>query len=267
MVADNRADLREDGFYHLNAAFSFFEYLPGILGGVGMQSRQPHRLPVANVFLNKLEQAVERFFARAYPVHRFHTPIAQLQDAIGLMDALSIKDVHWVGLSMGGMIGQCLGLNHANRIHSLVLCDTSAIVPNEMQPVWQERIDKARTKGMEALVEETMERWFTASYIKKNPEMFKVIRRQFLATPVQGFIGCGEAIRKLNYLDRLSLINKPTLIIVGDDDPAAPVAGVKGIQERIKGSKLAVLPSARHISNVEQADAFNAALLEFLRAL
>jgi 3-oxoadipate enol-lactonase len=97
--------------------------------------------------------------------------------------------------------------------------------------------------------------------------MFKVIRRQFLATPVQGFIGCGEAIRKLNYLDRLSFINKPTLIIVGDDDPAAPVAGVKGIQERIKGSKLAVLPSARHISNVEQADAFNKALTKFLQGM
>jgi 3-oxoadipate enol-lactonase len=189
------------------------------------------------------------------------------KDAIGLMDALDIKDVHWVGLSMGGMIGQCLGLNHADRVRSLVLCDTSAIVPNGMQPVWQERIDKARTKGMEALVEETMERWFTASYIKKSPEMFKAIRSQFLATPVQGFIGCGEAIRKLNYLDRLSLISKPTLIIVGDDDPAAPVTGIKGIQERIKGSKLAVLPSARHISNVEQAEAFNKTLLKFLLEL
>jgi 3-oxoadipate enol-lactonase len=189
------------------------------------------------------------------------------KDATGLMDALSIQDVHWVGLSMGGMIGQCLGLNHGDRVRSLVLCDTSAIVPNEMQPVWQERIDKARSKGMAALVEETMERWFTASYLKKSAEMFNVIRNQFLATPVQGFIGCGEAIRKLNYLERLSLINKPTLIIAGDDDPTAPAAGVKGMQRRISGSQAVILPSARHISNVEQADAFNKALLEFLRGL
>ena len=189
------------------------------------------------------------------------------KDAVGLIDALGIKDVHWVGLSMGGMIGQCLGLNHADRVRSLVLCDTSAIVPNEMQPVWQERIDRARSKGMEALVEETMERWFTASYIKKSPEMFKLICNQFLATPVQGFIGCGEAIRRLNFLERLSLINKPTLIIAGDDDPSAPAAGIKGMQERIKGARVAVLPSARHISNVEQAEAFNAALLKFLQAL
>jgi 3-oxoadipate enol-lactonase len=189
------------------------------------------------------------------------------KDAVGLIDALGIKDVHWVGLSMGGMIGQCLGLNHADRVRSLVLCDTSTIVPNEMQPVWQERIDRARSKGMEALVEETMERWFTAPYIKKSPEMFKLICNQFLATPVQGFIGCGEAIRRLNFLERLSLINKPTLIIAGDDDPSAPAAGIKGMQERIKGARVAVLPSARHISNVEQAEAFNAALLKFLQAL
>jgi 3-oxoadipate enol-lactonase len=189
------------------------------------------------------------------------------KDAVGLMDVLNIKDVHWVGLSLGGMIGQCLGLNHAERVRSLVLCDTSAIVPNEMQPVWQERIDMARSKGMGALVEETMERWFTAAYIKRSPEMFKVIRSQFLATPVQGFIGCGEAIRRLNFLERLSRINKPTLIIAGDDDPSASLAGIKGMQERIKGAKVAVLASARHISNVEQAEAFNAALLKFLQEL
>ncbi len=187
------------------------------------------------------------------------------KDATSLMDALGIKDVHWVGLSMGGMIGQCLGFDYADRVRSLVLCDTSAIVPDEVQPVWQERIDKARSKGMEALVEETMERGFTASYIKKSPKMFKVVRNQFLATPVQGFIGCGEAIRRLNYLDRLSRINKPTLILAGDDDPTAPAAVVKGMQDWIKGSKSVILPSARHISNVEQADAFNAALLKFLR--
>jgi 3-oxoadipate enol-lactonase len=189
------------------------------------------------------------------------------KDAIGLMDVLGIKDAHWVGLSMGGMIGQGLGLDHSDRVRSLVLCDTSAIVPDEMQPLWQERIDKARSKGMEALVEETMERWFTAPYIKKSPDMFKVIRNQFLATSVQGFIGCGEAIRRLNYLSRLSLINKPTLIMAGDDDPVAPMVSMRGMQERIKGSKVLILPSARHISNVEQAEAFNGALLDFLRRL
>ena len=187
------------------------------------------------------------------------------KDAVGLMDVLGIKEAHWVGLSMGGMIGQGLGLNHADRVRRLVLCDTSAIVPDEMQPVWQERIDKARSKGMEGLVEETMERWFTASYIKKSPDMLKVIRSQFLATSVQGFIGCGEAIRRLNYLSRLSLINKPTLIMAGDDDPVAPMASMSGMQERIKKSKVVILPSARHISNVEQAEAFNETLLDFLR--
>src|SRR5512139_2565669 len=75
------------------------------------------------------------------------------EDVIGLLDTLRMDRVHFVGLSMGGMIGQCLGLNHPHRLKSLVLCDTASIVPAEAQPLWQERLDKVRKKGMEALSE------------------------------------------------------------------------------------------------------------------
>ena len=81
-----------------------------------------------------------------------------------------------------------------------------------------------------------------------------------------GFIGCSEAIGGLDYLDRLSEITLPTLIIVGEHDPGTPVSASEAIHERISGSKLVVLPSAAHLSNIEQADKFNAALLDFLQA-
>jgi 3-oxoadipate enol-lactonase len=187
------------------------------------------------------------------------------EDVIGLLDALGLDRVHFVGLSMGGMIGQCLVLNHPHRLKSLVLCDTASIVPAEAQPVWQERLDKVRKKGMEALSEETMERWFTPAFLRQNPPMVKLIREQILATPVPGYIGCGEAIRRLNYLDSISAIKIPTLIMVGEDDPGTPVSASEAIHERITGSKLVVLPSARHLSNVEQTDQFNGALLKFLK--
>jgi 3-oxoadipate enol-lactonase len=90
------------------------------------------------------------------------------------------------------------------------------------------------------------------------------IRTQFLATSVAGFIGCSKAILGLNYVERLTEINVPTLIIVGEDDPGTPVAASQAIHQRIEHSTLVVLPSAAHLSNIEQADAFNAALLEFL---
>ena len=187
------------------------------------------------------------------------------EDAMGLLGALGIDKVHFVGLSMGGMIGQSLALNHPHRLRSLALCDAAAVVSEEAQPVWQERIDMAREKGVVALLESTMERWFTLSFLNGKSRMLALIRKEFLATPVEGYIGCMEAIRKLNYLDRLSGIKTPTLIMVGEDDPGTPVAASEAMRNRIPNSRLVVLPSCRHLSNVEQPEAFNANLLEFLK--
>jgi 3-oxoadipate enol-lactonase len=188
-------------------------------------------------------------------------------DAIKLLDALGIDQVHFVGLSMGGMIGQGLALNYSHRLKSLALCDTASIVPVEAQPIWQERIDKAREKGMAALLDETMERWFTPAFLRKGSPMLDIIRKQILATPVKGYIGCAEAIRKLNYLDQLSRIKIPTLITVGEDDPGTPVSASEAMHKRISNSKLVILPSSRHLSNVEQANLFNVTLLEYLKGL
>lgn len=187
-------------------------------------------------------------------------------DVIGLLDALKIDVVHFVGLSIGGMIGQCLALNYADQLESLTLCDTAPIIPDEARPLFQERMHVARTKGMEALVQGTLERWFTPPYLKQNPPEVDLIRKQILATPVAGFLGCSEAILGLNYLDRLSEIKLPTRIIVGEDDPGTPVEASKAIHEHIPDSKLVILPSAAHLSNIEQAEAFNTTLMEFLRA-
>jgi len=189
------------------------------------------------------------------------------KDVISLLDALGVDQAHFVGLSLGGMIGQSLALNDAHRLKSLTLCDTAALVPAEAEPLWQERMDQARAKGMEALSDQTMERWFTPSFLKQNSKMLLLIRQQLLATPVSGYIGCAEAIRRLNYLERLSEIKVPTLIVVGAEDPGTPVSVSVAMTERISNSKLVILPSARHLSNVEQAEAFNAALLKFLRNL
>ena len=186
------------------------------------------------------------------------------RDALALLDVLDIERVHFVGLSMGGMLGQCLALEHADRLTSLALCDTAAVMPDEVQPVWQQRIAAAREKGMRGQVDETLERWFTPAFLSRNPPEVQMIRRQILSTPVAGYIGCSEAIRRLDYLDRLAEIQLPALIIVGEDDPGTPVAASEAMHARIDGSKLVVLPGARHLSNIEQAAAFNEALFEFL---
>jgi 3-oxoadipate enol-lactonase len=168
---------------------------------------------------------------------------------------------------MGGMIGQSVALNRPKRLKSLALCDTGAVIAPEAQPIWQERIDAVREKGVESQLEATMERWFTPSFLKQNPPMLGGIRKEFLATPGEGFMGCIEAIRKLNYLDRLSAIKIPTLIMVGEDDPGTPVAASEAMHQRIPNSRMVIIPSARHLSNVEQPEAFNTNLLTFLKSL
>ncbi|MFZ0725949.1 MAG: 3-oxoadipate enol-lactonase [Desulfobacterales bacterium] len=185
-------------------------------------------------------------------------------DAVAVMDALAIETVHWVGISMGGMIGQALALNHAERLRSLVLCDTAAVVAPEAQPLWRQRIEKARAAGMAALAEETLQRWFTPPYLAENPPEVGRIREMILTTPVAGFRGCSEAIRRLDYIDRLGEIRLPTLIVVGEQDPGTPVASSEAIHRRIAGSRLEIIPSAAHLCNVEQPQAFNRTLLEFL---
>jgi 3-oxoadipate enol-lactonase len=189
------------------------------------------------------------------------------EDAVALLDVLEIEKVHWVGLSMGGMIGQSVALNYPKRLRSLALCDTAAAIAPEAQPLWQERIDAVREKGIESQVEFTMERWFTPSFHHSNPSMLGVIRKEFLAAPAKGYLGCSDAIRKLNYLDRLSEIKIPTLIMVGEDDPGTPVAASEAMVQRIPNSKLVIIKSARHLSNVEQPEVFNTNLITFLKSL
>jgi pimeloyl-ACP methyl ester carboxylesterase len=112
-----------------------------------------------------------------------------------------------------------------------------------------------------------MERYFTPSFLKSNPPILGAIRKQFQATPVEGYLGCVEAIRRLNFLDRLSKIKIPTLIMVGEHDPGTPVSASQAIHEKISDSKLVIVPSARHLPNVEQPDAFNTNLLTFLKSV
>lgn len=185
-------------------------------------------------------------------------------DAIGLLDSLGIEKVIWVGLSMGGMIGQSLALDYPHRLEKLILSSTAAVMGEQLQPVWQDRITRAQNLGMPSLVEEILERWFSPEYLEAKPPPVERIRRQILATPVSGFVGCCEAIRHLDYLDQLSAIKIPTLIMVGEDDPGTPVAFSQAIHDRIDGSRLHIIPAARHLCNVEKPQAFNTSLMEFL---
>lgn len=185
-------------------------------------------------------------------------------DARGLLDALGLEKVHFVGLSMGGMIGQMLAIKYPEALSSLALCATASRMPEEARPAWQERIDTAKTQGMDVLLDGTMERWFSPGFIASNGDVVGSIREIVRTTPVQGYTGAIQAIMMINVTDRLKLVNAPTLIIAGEDDESTPVAAAEAIHGAIAGSELVVIPSARHFVNVEQSGVFNEALTRFL---
>ncbi len=188
----------------------------------------------------------------------------QLADDVkGLFDALKIKQTHWAGLSMGGMIGQAFALKYPGVFQSLVLADTSSRRPPEAATLWGERIKIAREQGMEALVESTLARWFTEPYRNSRKDVMSRISNDIRTTPATGFIGCCHAIARLDFLDRLKEIKVPALIMVGEHDHGTPPEAARVIQQNLPGSELKIIPSAAHISNVEQAQVFNDAITRF----
>lgn len=188
-------------------------------------------------------------------------------DAAALFDALGIERAHWLGLSMGGMIGQAFALVHPQRVASLVLADTSSRYPADVETVWAERIRTVREHGMEAVVADTLERWFTKPFRDAHPEVMQRIADTIRATPVEGYAGCGRAIAKLNFTERLRTVRCPTLVIVGDQDTGTPIEMAREIHDAVEGSQLKVIASAAHLSNIEQAEAFSNTVEDFYRAL
>lgn len=187
-------------------------------------------------------------------------------DAAGLLRALGIARTHFVGLSLGGMVGQTLALAHPELLRTLTLCDTSSGYGPEAREMWRQRIEAAQKNGLESNIEQTIERWFSPGYVGRAAETIDRVREMIRSTPVAGYVGCGHAISKLALTERISGISVPTLIIVGEDDPGTPVEMHRIIHDRIAGSELVVIPTARHLSNIEAAEEFNGALVRFLGA-
>lgn len=186
-------------------------------------------------------------------------------DALAVMDALNLKKVNWCGLSMGGMVGMWLGSNAPERIDRLVLSNTAA----EMRApeIWNGRIKTVRDGGMAVIVESTIERWFTKGFRERPGSQADLdpVRDMIRTTPAEGYIGCCEAIRDMDQAESIRKITVPTLIIAGEHDPSTTVAAAKFMQERIRGSKVQTLDAA-HISNIEQPQAYTAAVLGHLSA-
>jgi 3-oxoadipate enol-lactonase len=186
-------------------------------------------------------------------------------DLKSLLEHLGVKKANFVGLSMGGMIGQTFALKYPGVFETLTLADTTSRYPAGAASMWQERIKVAETKGMEALVQGTLERWFTPGFRQERKAEVDRVAAQILKTPVAGYVGCCHAIPRFDVTDRLKELKLRALVVCGEEDPATPPAMARDIEKNLPGARLALIPRAAHLANIEQPAAFNRALADFLR--
>ncbi|MBN9265146.1 MAG: alpha/beta fold hydrolase [Hyphomicrobium sp.] len=188
------------------------------------------------------------------------------KDVVELMTACGVQKASFLGLSMGGMVGQYLGLLYPERFNCLLLVSTSSRIPDEAQPLWDQRIHAVTTGGMVTQVEGAIQRWVSPRAIKENPALVERLSQMIKLTPIDGYVGWCQAIRGLNVTDRLGAIRLPTRVIVGEIDPATPVAASQAIHDAIPGSDLVIVPGFSHMLHNEEPELFHSHVLPFLDA-
>lgn len=186
------------------------------------------------------------------------------RDVVVLLDHLGIEKTRYLGLSMGGFVGQILGIDHPQRFHSLVLVSTSS----DMSPageIWEARVKTVAADGMsKPVVEGSMQRWLSPDALKNKPQLVARLGKMVADTPPAGFIGWCQAIQKFNVTAELKSIKLPVRIIAGAIDPATTPAMMQVMHREIAGSEYAEVPGTAHMLHVEEPAKFHAEVLPFL---
>lgn len=183
------------------------------------------------------------------------------QDALAVMDAASVDKAIVIGLSLGGMTAMWLAVNHPNRFDALIVCNSSSKVAPRP---WDDRAQLVRAKGMDAIADAVIERFYSPLYREANPKAITAANEVLRSQSRAGYAGCCCAIRDMDIDNTIGEITLPTLVISGSEDVATPLQGHGDhIGATIPGAQ-AVTLTAGHISNQEQPAAFNRATLSFL---
>ena len=190
-----------------------------------------------------------------------------VDDAARLIREWGRGPVAFVGLSMGGMVGQGLAVRHPELLRGAVLANTVARYPEAARPTWAARIAAVEQGGMAAVADAVVERYLHADYRAAHPEVAAALRATLLGADPAGYVACCHAVAGVDWLDRLSAVRSPTLVVAGAHDAGATPAMAKDIADRIPGAELRVFADASHLSVVETPDPFHDAVVEFLRKL
>ena len=185
------------------------------------------------------------------------------EDAVAVLDAAGVDRADFVGISLGGLTGMWLGIHAPARVGKLVLANTGAKIGTP--DTWNQRINAVQTEGLAPIADSVLARWFTPGFAASEPDVVATIRHTLVTTSPAGYIACCEALREADLRNEIAAIQSPVLVVTGTHDLSTPPALGEFVRTRIEGARLVELPAA-HISNVEQAAAFNTAMLDFFSA-
>ena len=185
---------------------------------------------------------------------------ALVRDAERMLDALSIRDAVFVGLSIGGMIAQGLAVKRLDQVRALVLSNTAAKIATP--EIWADRVAAVRAGGLAAVSGPTLERWFPRPF--RDGILAAEWRRRLEASPIDGWIGAAQAIAGTDLYTPTATLSLPTLVIAGSEDGSTPPDLVRETADLIRGSRFALLRKTGHLPPVDRPDAFAALLATFL---
>lgn len=188
-------------------------------------------------------------------------------DAARVLERWQRGPVVWVGLSMGGMVGQGLAIRRRGLVHALVLAHTVARYPDAARQAWAQRIEAVTEGGMAAIVDTVVARYLNEDYRARHPAAGASLRAQLLANDPQAYAACCRAVADVDWLDQLHRIACPTLVLAGALDVGASPALAMAMHERIAGSHFVLFDDASHLSPIERPEAFSTTLEAFLESV
>lgn len=185
-------------------------------------------------------------------------------DVIAIMDHHGISRADWIGLSMGAMTGMGLAVHHPERFGKMILADARPVATDAYKTMWDQRIAAVTAGGVEAIADASLGLWFTDDFRAANPEVTAAARAMIAATNPTGYIGSCYALRGLDYLRHLGGVALPVLYVCGGKDKGAPPEVMQDMAKVTPGARYVEIPDAGHVANINQPEAFNRAVAEFL---
>jgi 3-oxoadipate enol-lactonase len=201
------------------------------------------------------------------PVAGDYTMRTLADDVAAVLEALGLARVHYIGLSIGGMIGQALAIEHRSKLTSMMVCDTMAATMADGAANYAPRLAAVmKTNSLEPIADGTMERWFTSAFRMRRPGRWQEVRHTVAATTPDGYRGCVAAILNFDFVAKLPSLDLPTLAVCGADDARTPPSENKRIASLIPGARYTEIADARHAPNIEHPNVFNKIMIDWLAA-